>query len=384
MRFLGRFLIWAVVFFLCISLVEAQSLERYKTRRLSEIAHGINRKEALDTLSDGMYDKFCLFHGNPVTVIVRNSRIEHIGYAVFLPQQRTSFPSPVYNFLERYALEKDLPLGRKWDFFQQMRMDKVSFTRGSLDLLPELYADTTLSVSIYQHDERAYTVEWRRKDEIVCSVFFPSNFELMHSSSMIENENRLQAEIRSFVAPGFRIQEPVLKDLEKVEDSFGGYYVCRGGFNGIPAMAYNRYYQCMHDSVSDSEVFIPLFTEDFPIESVSNLFSFPDFGQEYIAEVTLRKYNFKKEYFTVSLSRLVGFFLNENCIPYFGVISYERSSGFLVALVEMRNREQSYEHLMKITIDVSTIKERKGKMQIILTSYISTHNVNKLYAEDED
>lgn len=384
MRFSGKLLVGVIVFLLWTGLVEAQSLERYNTRRLSEIACGINWKEVLDTLSDGMYDNFCLFHGNPVTVIVCNGRIEHIGYAVFLPQQRTAFPSPVYNFLERYALEKDLPLGRKWDFSQQMKMDKVSFTKGSLDLLPELYADTTLCVSISQHDERAYTVEWRRKEETVCSVFFPSSYELMHGSGMIENENRLQAEIRSFAGNVSEKQEPVSQNLEKVEASSGGYYVCRGGVNGIPAMAYNRYYQCMRDSVSGEEVFTPLFTGNYPIESVANLFSFPDIGQEYVAEVTLRKYNFKKEHFTVRLSQLVGFFLSEDCIPYFGVISYEQESGRLVAVVEMRNREQAYEHLMKVTMDVSGIEEREGRLQIVLTSYISTHNVKSLYIEDEN
>lgn len=50
----------------------------------------------------------------------------------------------------------------------------------------------------------------------------------------------------------------------------------------------------------------------------------------------------------------------------------------------MRNTEQAYEHLMKVTINVSDIARRTGAVSVVLTGYIATQKIKKLYAEDNE
>lgn len=359
--------------------VSAYSKNRYSTLRLKKIAKQLQIQEKLDTLTTGIYPDFCQYQGHPVTVIVCNDEVEHIGYTVFSQQQRHSLPSPVYNFLERYALEMELPRNDTFTIAERMKMDQVTFTQGCLNTLPTLATDTTWQIAITHHDERAYTVEWNRDTCVVCSVFFPSNYELMHGSTLIENENRLRKAIENCKYVKQLPLQVSFKDLEKVESEQGYYYVLKNGFNQIPVMSNNRYYQVRTNQTTGKDSLSLLCSPEYPVESVANLFSSLELENDYEVEVKLLKYNFQNEQFRVPLKNLISFFLSEKCRPYFGLIHLDPQTKDLEAVLEMRNHEEAYEHVMKIRMDTSTLSERKGIIQVILTGYVLTHHIKDLY-----
>lgn len=354
--------------------ITARSANRYSTELLSELATKACLKLMTDTLSEGVHRNVCQLHGNGITAIVRNGQVEHIGYTVFSLEQRMALPSPIYNFLERYALQMDLPREETFSVSKRMEMDKVSFTAGSLKMLPTLSKDSLIAVSFSNHSERAYTVEWKKNGKVICKVFFPASYELLHGSLMIENEKTLHHDICNFVSLP---RKEVLLGKEWATKSDSMTYVVKKGHNRIAAMANNIYYT--PSQFADSLKI--LFTPRKPVESFANLFCSRQIANDITANVTLRKYNFQSEQFSVPLNQLVDFFYSEKCVPYFGLLKYQEKEGKMIAVVQMRNTEQAYEHLMKVTIDVSTIAKRSGVVSVILTGYIATQKIKNLYAD---
>lgn len=367
---------------MAVDVVSAQTLGRYNTALLSEIATKAKLSARLDTLGEGVYIDLCKVNGKSVTAIVRTGRVEHVGYSVFSAEQRTLSPSPIYNFLERYALQMDFADESTYSVEKQMEMDQVTFKVGSLASLTSLLNDSTLSVSITNHEERAYAVEWTRGNKVVCSVFFPASFELMHGSKMIENENMLQAKVKAqpTTVPDSAETVVTLADVVRPDSVRGDFYVLCKGHNRIAAMTADVYYA---PPAVDTDTLTLLFSTDFPIESMANLFCANSITNNYVADVKLRKYNFQKELFSVPFAQLMNFFASENCVPFFGVVSYDAATGLVDAVVQMRNRELAYEHLLRVQMDTNTIPARSGHIAITLTSYIPTHNIKNLYADDE-
>lgn len=354
--------------------VSAQTMSRYSTNLLQNIAKQINLPDTVNMLPAGIHRDYCTHNGNSVTVITRKNQVEHIGYTVFSLEQREKIPSPIYNFLERYALEMDLPREGKWDMERQMLIDHVTFEKGSLSLLPSLCNDTTLTVSISNHSERAYTVEWRRDSIIVCSVFFPSDYELMHGIDMIEIDSRLQDYIESCDYVDSVSVVPIEK-MNKISTSLGDFYILERGMGGIPAIPNNLYYQLVSDTITGTDVLQPLCSIEFPKESVSNLFSSMMIENDYEVEIKLNIYDKNKEKFRVPLKQLVRFCLSNNCRPSFNVENYDSATHQMDAYMILRNSEEAYVHLLWIKMDTSTLTDRKGLINVKLTTYVMTHNI---------
>lgn len=361
--------------------VSAQTMSRYSTNLLQNIAKQINLPDTVNMLPAGIHRDYCTHNGNSVTVITRKNQVEHIGYTVFSLEQREKIPSPIYNFLERYALEMNLPREGKVEVTKQMSRDKITFTKGSLSQLPSLCNDTTLTVSVSNHSERAYTVEWCRDSVVVCSVFFPSNYELMHGTNMIENESKVRYRIVN-CDYNVGVDSVSKENLKTVTTQKGDYYVLEHGINRIPEMPSNIYYKLATDTVTGKDSLEILCSAEFPKESVANLFSSLGIDNDYEVEVVLNKYNFKKEVFRVPLRQLVRFCLSQNCRPYFGVIEYDELSHRIEAFIEMRNHKEAYEHLLTIKMDTSSLAERKGLINVSMMSYVMTHNLENLYYDN--
>lgn len=357
--------------------VPAQPLGRYATQLLQRMATQTGIATLLDTLhTDGIYPNFTTYEGLPVTVILRGNRVEHIGFSVFPLVQRKILPSPVYNFIERYTLEMRLPQERPISVERRLELDHVVFTEGSLSLLPSIYGDTTIFFSMGNRDERSYELVWSRGEERLCRVTFPSNYELLHGSRLIENENQMRGEIEHFADTMPQRKTYPMERTQKVDST--GYYVLDLGYNRVPQIANKRYLCIRHDSIAGRDSLVVLYNQHFPVETVANLFATLDVANDYLVEVKLTKYNFQEDRFIVPLCQLVGFCLNEGCKPYFGLLDYDESSGRLDAVVMMRNHEQAYEHLLRIKMDTTTLSQMRGNISVKLMGYIMTHNVKRM------
>lgn len=190
-----------IAMLLCLSLWMPTSIVRahinsYATDQLQEMSQVMNLSSQLDNLSsnDTLYIKY---QGKNIIVCTKNNRVNHIGYCIFTPEQRSSMQSPVFNFLERYILALDLPLKRVKPINNQLAEDKISFTGGDISSMPRLYNDTTLNLSINLIEDKKYNVTWE-KDNVPCfSIEFPVSYDLLHGTEMSENERRLAEDLKA-------------------------------------------------------------------------------------------------------------------------------------------------------------------------------------------
>ncbi len=109
----------------------------YKSDRLGRMGELLG-EDSLAALPDGEHTAALTFIGTPVTVIKTNGTIEHIGYSFFSAEERLQSDPVVCCFLERYALEADLPLKRDKDLDLQLLEDGIIFRHGSLSSLKTL------------------------------------------------------------------------------------------------------------------------------------------------------------------------------------------------------------------------------------------------------
>lgn len=364
---------------LCLATsVCAQSLGKYRTKKLADMAGKMGIAQKLDTLGTGIYYFAASNGGHSLTIEKKAGRVEHIGLSIFPEVLRREQPSPVYNFIERYALDIFLRRIGTEQISQQLKLDRVTFEKGSLTTLPTLFADSTLTIGIANHSERAYTVEWRRGEIVVCRMFFPSNYELLHGSKMLENEERLKLDILSHDT---NIDNQEMPDSKKLVEA-NGLFALDMGYNSIESMRNRRYFR--KTATGEKDALVPVCSSRYPVESVANLFTGNDMANDFDVEIRQLKYHFKKDIYTVKLSQLVGFCLDEGCRPYFGVVSYDETSGNIDAVVEMRNHQEAYEHLMRVKMNVKDLDRRKGIINVTLTGYIMTHDIEDLYNDKKD
>lgn len=121
---------------------------RYQSDLLSQMAESLQMKAVLDTLSDGSYIAQQSYKSHPLSIIVSGGEVEHIGYSIFSKEMRAIAPSPVYNFLERYALQANLPLKRTKSVERQLYEDDVIFTVGNIYKLSSIWAMPNVNFSI--------------------------------------------------------------------------------------------------------------------------------------------------------------------------------------------------------------------------------------------
>lgn len=84
-------------------------------------------KPQIDKLTDGCYYDVFSYKNRPLTVVVDNDEVVHVGYTIFSPMQREFVGRDIADFIERYWLSTDLPLKRLKTVEQQMREDRVVF-----------------------------------------------------------------------------------------------------------------------------------------------------------------------------------------------------------------------------------------------------------------
>ena len=103
-------------------------------------------------------------------------------------------------------------------------------------------------------------------------------------------------------------------------------------------------------------------------------------AKEYTAEVSQQKYGFQQEVYRVNLGKLINLFMSNGCEPYVGIEQSDEKQ--IVATLVMVNKEWGYNHILKVTADRNQIATEGGKLSITINAYTPTHNLARLYDDD--
>ena len=185
---------------------------RYQSDLLSQMAESLQMKTVLDTLSDGSYIAQQSYKSYPLSIIVSGGEVEHIGYSIFSKEMRAIAPSPVYNFLERYALQANLPLKRTKSVERQLYEDDVIFTVGNIYKLSSIWAMPNVNFSIDNREDRICRATWDQNGKVFCSVCFPVNYNLYHGTDLVENQRRLLDDLRRVSVIQPKVDRGISKD----------------------------------------------------------------------------------------------------------------------------------------------------------------------------
>lgn len=366
-----------ITMLLCLSLWIPTSIVRahinaYATDQLQEMSQVMNLSTQLDSLSqnDTLYIKHQDKH---VVVHTKNGKVKHIGYCIFTQEQRSLMQSPVFDFLERYVLALDLPLKRVKPINNQLAEDGISFSGGEISSMPKLYNDSTLNLSINLIEGKKYNVTWEKENILYFSIEFPASYDLLHGTEMSENERRLAEDLQSAPKPDCK-PTPVTKE-QLFPNFYINYYILPGESYYFDNLNSNKYYEL--DSLFN---YSPIFSPNYPIESISNLFITNEIDCNYDINVTLKQYGFKQAKLTIPVNNFVNYFIEQGCKPFFGLKEYTDKK--IVGLLIMLNQAEGYCHTIRITADSDILEDETSKaFQARIVSYIPISRIKTLYEE---
>lgn len=325
---------------------------------------------------DGVYYRVEQFNSLPLTIIVKHGEVTHIGLSLFTISQRQFVDELICNFLERTALAAEIPDFYGVPFAQYLKDQKIELFEGQWDNIKTMLNDSCFIFQSSVIDDKNYINCWYTLDatERYLTIAYPANYHLISGISTIEAENRLYDDIRLTYIEDTTFVEPDSALLQRIGNS--PVYLLRGDIYYLPGLNSNRYY------VADSlGVFDLLFSEDFPIESLFNLFTGTDIDNQYALNIKLVKYGYEVDDLVIPLKHWLAFCAQSGCTPYFGILSKEENliEGELI----MQNKSFGYCHVMKLSIDPALLKSHKGSMQGRLNSYVPMSNVKSLFDENK-
>ena len=342
MRF-QRIIFCVIAFLAVVPVCRSQTL--FRSVLLEEMADAMGAGQ-FASLGEGEHYAVLQYRGFPVTVIVRKGVVQHIGYSFFSPSMRDEIGPVVSSFLERYALEAELPLQRKKDVHVQQMEDGVFFNKGNLSSLKVFCADTTQTISFELIASRRYRVTWSSGD-----MLFPADHHLLLGSDNDENESRLPDEIKACGRPSHPAQ--VTGDTFYIEQ-----------------LSSRLYYDTAGRAVDDVSK---------PSETLANMLGGAVSSGDLTADVEMRCYGFTRRYFEAPLSSLVSYGIESGCVPYFGLVRNDED--ILECELVLRQYEAGYAHVLKLWVSKKSLKTKKGSVKVRITPFIPMHSLRYLFEE---
>ena len=280
-----------------------------------------------------------------------------------------------HRFLERLcAGHEQGEIGGK-PFSAFLREEKVTLLDGSFNDLRILCNDTTAAMEVTVANGKRCATRLYKENGRSVMISYPADYQLILGVTLMEMENSLYESVMDsssvFPVNTVNVDSTSLQPLES-----GMAYLYEGGYFLLPALNNNRYY--VREAPGHFDL---LYSEDFPIETIANLVTGTEIETDMMLNILFVKYGFRRDALSVPLNRWVGFCLNEGCIPYYGVVSYQDDK--VVAVLLMRNEDLGYVHVMKFSLDTSIIEKHSGEITARLNSYVPFSNVKYLFSEDE-
>ena len=350
-----------------LHIVGIAAQRRYQYICLKHIATSLQLSSELDTLRNGTFTY--TYRGKPIKVCIDGGRINHIGYALFpLSTNHQSF-SAIYNFVERYLLDLHLNIGKENNIISRMEQDGVSFYQGNFDLLLSFVGKKKLNVLLEELDGKVCKMTLR-SEQNTCVLVFPIEYDLLHSTNMLESEKNIVEDLKATIDRSLHIDYPDTSALFTQSD---GLLTLKGETIYTKQLSSNQYF-----TLSEG-VLHPVYDKVYLEESLANLFCGLIPNNRYKMRVFLIKYNYKSEYLHITLNQWIRYCQDSNCQSYFGLIDVIDE----VAECEwiMKNDKEGYCHVMRVYVPLKQWEDKTDEIRVRLNSYIPISKIKSLYDE---
>lgn len=295
----------------------------------------------------------------------------HGKYELFTEQLRPMLSPVIANFIERYLYERVNLDADANEAQRKMNFDEVKCTFPLQNAeLEKLKTADGLSVIIDKG--KVYTVSWYSGENLIGEITFPVSYNLITFTDKIKSYNDLVARLRQSTKRS-NSSVPTFVGTEPASNS--ATFKHQGAEFYLGHLEANTYL----DSITGR----PLWTAQYPAESLANLFVYERPVADVTATVATVAYNGKSEDIDIPLHKLREIMNETGCSPYFGVSEINNKTGEIEALVVYHNPDLAYLHKMEVTLNPNNVWGKDGKpyIHIRLMPYIKLHNLTNLWGE---
>lgn len=294
--------------------------------------------------------------------------ISHIGYKLFDSRWAKDFEAqPLFDFIERYALEQDVSVQEK-DKVEETSKRRIVFIEGKASMLrlrtPEM------PITINEKERREYSVEWGDGKQKV-SMIIPADYQLFTGANAIELENiferdvcRLTSTLIADTLPGNWKYSNISRSDNLIIASNGNY---------LSDMIRSDLY--LENSPGGKRVL--LINESKPLQSVNNILLTGHFDKELPLELTIDKYGYLKTNIEITLQQFIIYCQQENCKLYLGIKTHTNET--ITATLFAVNCKMAYNHMISLTFPLSILHKGEGKIKGRLYAYTPLQNITEKF-----
>ncbi|MBQ7471802.1 MAG: hypothetical protein IJS97_05175 [Prevotella sp.] len=330
----------------------------FATQRLQGMASYLKLSQ-LDTLQTGVCEAY-RYQGRTLVVRVNEwGEVEHIGLKLFPSALRVIYPSPIYDFLERYLLERNAS-PRETETGTKMGWDKVHFGVGTA--ATALSLDSTAEFSENHVDLKVYRVEWAVNGQVKLQFSFDMDYQLMSGCTEIELEKRFL-----HILSRQKTLAVIPSALEFPHDA--NEYVYKGGTFISSKVRGDRYY-----TKQDGQWHL-VSSMNRPTQSIANVLldanSDPRIGLTVVSD----QYGYNTDSLHTTYRQFLQQCINEGCEPYYGMKTKE--TGSYTGTVFLVNRKGGYLHMLSVRVPTTVVTA--PELSIVfgrLYTYIPLFNVS--------
>lgn len=330
----------------------------FATKRLANMA-GYLSLQNLDTLRVGNCESYS-YKEHPLIIRVNQwGEIEHIGLKLFSSSIREIYPSPVYDFLERYLLERnttppDSEEGTK------MQWDKVYFSIGSA--ATALKIDTLAGFFDNHVDLKVYRVAWTINDKTVLQMSFDMDYQLMSGCTEIELEQNFMRSLSRYETVDYKSPRTVIFPLDKTE------FIRKGDFFISPLIRNDMFY------TKKSGKWQLVKSNKRVMQSIANMMLDANVDEGLKLDIIIDQYGYKRDTLNSTYRKFIQLCIKEGCVPYYGL--KEKTEESYASTIFLVNRQGGYLHMLSVNIPVNAISKPNSTLNGKLYAYIPLFNVS--------
>jgi hypothetical protein len=338
------------------------SAANFATKRLQSIAQCLSLPGVERLNNETSFDY--QYRGRKLVVRAnRYGEIEHIGLALFPKEMAELSPSPVYDFLERDLLERQLT-NLDGELQHKLKGEHLAFVVGNAQTAMRF--DGTENFSEERIDLKSYRVTWTRNDSEVLKISFDMDIEMLLGCNAIEME-------QLFIRRLKRHQPQMNPRDVDIFPAKGNTYVEKGDTFLIGEMRNDLYFE------RDNTGWHLTDKADNTSKHLSNMMLSTQYRGNPMLQLTIDKYGYESEQVNVPYKQLLSMAIEDGCTPYFG-IKERKDDGSYTGTVMLVNNKGGYVHMLTAAVPSTTLSNKgEGLITGRLYVYIPMHNVSDRY-----
>ncbi len=367
----------ATTIVICCFALSSGAADGFRSVLLSDMAVAMKMRPRMLAMKNGTHVGELTYAGLPITVVVKDGTITHIGFSIFTSDHRQYAYSPFFDAIERFCLIPKLPMKRDKNMDRELFEEGIHIDAGSLSMLPELYNKPDVEFSLYNEDGKKYHAVWSRDNNTLADITMPFTYGLLHGTSMEENENILISDLMNAATkePDNSIFAPVKVNRDELITYFPySYYILPGEAYYFDNLNSNMYY-----TIADSTDFAPIFDVNYPLESLANVTTSLEVPNDIMLKIKVIQYNYRNTTVDLPLAHFVKYCLDNGCTPFFGVLS--NTTDKTVCQIIMRNIDEGYCHLLKIESGNIADESIRTTISARMNPYIPISKISALFAD---